>query len=753
MPEKKFSALFDDSDDDAPRPVPPVVVPKPPETGLLPTKETVPAGANDDKASAPPPAMAVSPVAMGQQSLASLPAGQSGLIPDSARSHASIATSVAYSQQPQQYQPNGSASTASLHNPQPVFTGSVASAGGSPTSPPVVIGQPSQPQQQQQQQQPPQQPFAGYASPGQPAGLSEADAQKLARLSTSVDGLSQGLTAGLDATAAEIKRQLDQTVQTVLDRIGAIDIPAPAPLPLEIPAIQDFPSFKNFAAAAEAKKGYDERTQASWNEQLEGVRQDVVNLNLTEKERDNVRIQQHSTEQIEQLRTEKNELRKLYEVSQSELAKSQEELQKRVARENTEMQQFKTSFNEMMKAQSEEMEQLRKAFQDEQERAEQLHSELSTKTQLANKRQSQIQEMELELSALKVEKSSLESRLAMTSSQYDIAQTQLVDLRDQLAKMDHEKEEMTEFLDATVKAKYDYADGLRKRHDDHLTVVCARFEERERFLTNEYVTKEAALRTDLLQFADQCKRTAEEMLGRFRTECTRETQRLTDLFHSQAKEMKQKHKTDLADLSAQKDQMRKEYRAKLKEVEDRHVKRDEEQRRAHDKDTEEARKRLDRAVESADKRFNDATSDLRKEMAAKGTAAKQEMTKAVQQAQLEGKQRLAELEAQHRIKVSHLEKQRADDKEQLMAMFSRELSKIGEEHRKAERELEKLHRDREAELDKRVKLFASSSESTQQDTKQAVETSKMKDDFMGKWESQRQQLRDRHATVKKSLDG
>eukprot|EP00662_Eupelagonemidae_sp_cell21_P026855 gene26855-41757_t len=68
---------------------------------------------------------------------------------------------------------------------------------------------------------------------------------------------------------------------------------------------------------------------------------------------------------------------------------------------------------------------------------------------------------------------------------------------------------------------------------------------------------------------------------------------------------------------------------------------------------------------------------------------KQELAKAQSQHQLDLKARTAELETHHRVREAQQEKRHADDRQQLMDSFQRELAKIGDEHRRAERELER----------------------------------------------------------------
>lgn len=130
---------------------------------------------------------------------------------------------------------------------------------------------------------------------------------------------------------------------------------------------------------------------------------------------------------------------------------------------------------------------------------------------------------------------------------------------------------------------------------------------------------------------------------------------------------------------------------------------------------------------------------------------KQELAKAQSQHQLDLKARTAELETHHRVREAQQGKRHADDRQQLMDSFQRELGKIGEEHRKAERELERVHRERETELQRKVRTMVDYSAEKADHAADGAANDKLKEDFLGRWEQHRASLRTRHESVRRTI--
>eukprot|EP01064_Diplonema_japonicum_P024274 TRINITY_DN3480_c0_g1_i1.p1 TRINITY_DN3480_c0_g1~~TRINITY_DN3480_c0_g1_i1.p1 ORF type:complete len:727 (+),score=235.40 TRINITY_DN3480_c0_g1_i1:40-2220(+) len=722
----KFGGLFDDDSDDG-APPPPVAVPKPPqggnleppqpdtEEGTTPSESQPQAEESVVEQQAIPAAVAQPPV-VPTLPIASTPAQTPQVVPDSVRSVASsIAPSVVAAQAPLAFNPAAS---------MPVLPSNPA---------PVTQADP-----------------LAASLPVMPAAVVDAAAlDNLAKQNSEIQTLQKTTADTLQTTTSDIDGKLSELMKQ-MEHLTVLNTPVPTE-DVEIPDLKSFPSFKVSDSMQEIKEDFEGR-QKSWCDERNRVLEDANKLDSEEKERDSQVLQKHNSEQIQQLRREKDDLRKELEAVQTQLAGAESDLQQAVARDAQEIADFKKSFNVMMQQQADEIEELKKSLKEQTERTEQLQVFLSTKKQQADERLTKIQEQDLLCQSLRVEKADFETRFIMTSKSLDTSKLQLDEMRAQLKTMCDEKAALSQSLDDASQAKYIYVNELRKRHDEHLDMMAAKYQEREAYYVSEYASKEKSMREDLLKFSSALKKTSEEMLGRFRSEYAKELKEQSDSFYTQAKAMKAKHKAAIIDADVAREQLRQDSKKKIQDLEERMASREETLHKQHGKELDEARKRFDKAQETSDKRLSDTVRDLRNEMSAKATAAKQQETKALQTAHLEAKTKLAEMETQHRIKTTHMDKKSAEDKEQLMAMFSRELGKIGEEHRKAERELERLHRDREGELEKRLKLLNTTSEATTASVAHAAESARLKDDLVGKWDKHRQALRDRHESVKRTIE-
>ena len=280
--------------------------------------------------------------------------------------------------------------------------------------------------------------------------------------------------------------------------------------------------------------------------------------------------------------------------------------------------------------------------------------------------------------------------------------------------MSAEKVTMAERMETLMKAKYDYMSVFATQHNEHVTSLQQKYEEREQFLAKEYATREAGLRAALLKFSENLQKAAEDQFG---------GQKKT--YFKLEQQMKTQHEVELA--RAEKD--RKDLEAKL-------------------------RKEMKALSDEKENELKEVRQELEKDIA----KLKQDKERTLQAAHMEAKSKLAEMEKQHRIKNTNMEKKAAEDKEQLTVMFSRELTKIGDEHRKAERDLEKHHRDRESELEKHIKYMKIevqgapvSSAQTTASSAGSTQGGDVADEFMDKWDKRRQNMRERHEIAKKSL--
>eukprot|EP01059_Diplonema_ambulator_P036574 TRINITY_DN9163_c1_g3_i2.p1 TRINITY_DN9163_c1_g3~~TRINITY_DN9163_c1_g3_i2.p1 ORF type:complete len:712 (+),score=306.06 TRINITY_DN9163_c1_g3_i2:288-2423(+) len=708
----KFNGLFDDDSDDG-APLPAVKVPRPPVGNDL--EQKVEEG--QEQEGQQPPAVPTIPVPQPQ-------VYQQPAVPNSVRS---VASSV-----------------------PPSATTAPAPGGFNPAASMPLFPSQSSPTLSQDVTFAASMPSLPTIDPSVLEAFTREAGADLKVINEKVQKAQEESSAALQTTSSEIQAKLAE-LMTQLMVITDQTTPPPVEV-IDVPDVSTYPSFKVTDRMQDIKEDFEERHK-KWAEEKKAVIDDADRLDSDERERDINLIQKHNNEQIQQLRREKDELRKQLEAVQTQLAGAESDLQQAVARDAQEIADFKKSFNAMMQQQAEEIDELKKSLKDQTERTEQLQVLLSTKKQQADERQTKIQEMDLQLQGLRVEKADFETRFIMTSKSLDTARIQVDEMREELKRMCDEKATLSQALDDTQEAKHNYVKELRKRHDEHLDMLAAKYQERENYYVTEYVSKEKAMRADMLKYAGTLRKHSEEVLGKMRSDYAKEVKEQNENFYAQAKEMKAKHKTAMVDAELAKEKIRNEGKKKVQELEDRMEQREEQLRKQHAGELEEARKRFDRAAEAADKRLSETVKDLRNEMSAKLTAAKQQEIKLVQQTQLEAKTKLAELESQHRIKETHMEKRMSDDKEQLMAMFSRELTKIGEEHRKAERDLERMHRDREAELEKRLKLVGHTADSTAASVAAAVESAKMKEDLVGKWDKHRQALRDRHETAMKKIEG
>ena len=280
---------------------------------------------------------------------------------------------------------------------------------------------------------------------------------------------------------------------------------------------------------------------------------------------------------------------------------------------------------------------------------------------------------------------------------------------------DKDRTELCARLEEVVKDKYDYMSESAKRHNSHISSLQQKYEEREHYMTSQMTTREAGMRDSMVKFSEHLQKLSEDYLGRQKT-----------TYHKLQIQTNEEHKKALADMREERRLLEEQHRVEIGSL---------------NKAMEETRKTGERHCEEVRKDLNEKLAQLR-----------QEKERALQASLLEAKSRAAEVEKQHRIRETNAEKKAADDKEQLMTMFSRELTKISDEHRKAERDLERHHRERQADLEKHVKY---SKLETAADVKRpaaapAAETGK--DEFMDKFDKHRQNLRERHEQAKKSLN-
>ena len=479
---------------------------------------------------------------------------------------------------------------------------------------------------------------------------------------------------------------------------------------------------------------------------------------MLEKERDSQVVGKLHSEQITQLRKEKDSLREKIDDVQLQLDQRETDLADLITKGTSEMQTFKQSFNEIIQTQQTELDQVRSELKDEQNRVDSLQQLLSSKSDLASNRLKCLQEADIEVNSLRVEKGELETKTRIANQQLDSSRAEGVQLTSKVLLLEKEKAILGDQLDEVTAAKYSYIATLRTQHDSYTTGLRKHYDERENYFIKQYTSRESNLRDELTKFAADLRVNSEDTQARLKAHWEGALKEQTEQSNKSAKSTKRKHKEALADKDQAMETLKKKHqknedaaKKKLDDTEDKFRSTIDELKQKHEKENDTWRGKLDNEVANSDKKVKTVRQELQQEMLTKATAAKQELVKGISQAQLEGKAKLAELETQHRLREAQLEKKSGDSKDQLMELFKRELQKIGDEHRSAERELERMHRERESEFEKRIRLLSSRTENRANEVAATEDSVKLKEDFLGKWESQRQSLRDRHDTVKKSF--
>eukprot|EP01062_Namystynia_karyoxenos_P012891 TRINITY_DN14642_c1_g3_i2.p2 TRINITY_DN14642_c1_g3~~TRINITY_DN14642_c1_g3_i2.p2 ORF type:complete len:745 (+),score=328.92 TRINITY_DN14642_c1_g3_i2:91-2325(+) len=736
MAKSRFGSLFEDSDEDSGARPPPVVVPKPPPGPPVDDSPVVPAVVP------PPPAAQQQPAQQQPTPPASARSGKG----DSARGSSAPGTPLSSSPRPPAQVAAAPAPGPAPQAPPPQVQPAAATTAEAPPAapPPQPAPPPATPTAPA--------PVPAQAPAAQPPPQQQQPPQQRQQRQRHFDAQS---TASTDDTSVAQQRDEGRPRGEPAAVAAAAD-PTPEKLPETFPDLGVFPAFAVVAPASREKAWADERERAD---------NEAVRKELEERNRDSEVVQKLNCEQITALRREKDALRADIDTLQAQLSQREAELQQQHAREAHEMTEFKASFKKIMMQQSQQIEQLTAALREEHTKVESLTAIVNAKGDLIASRDRELQDAQLSLAGLGVEKGALEARLSMTHNQLDAAKSQIADLRRQLGESEEARNQLTLRCDDMLLQKDTHCAELRQKHDEHLDLMRQKFEQREAAFTTEYARQEQRLREDFLKFSEQLQQATEGMLGRFREEWRRDNEQRAEEHAAEIKRLGKAHRKELQRrdeevTAAKQDYLERdaELRRWLKDQEAALAKREQSMRDAHAADRKQWGDHLEKEVQILDKRLKEAQGEVDrlvcqrdKDIAERIATLKQELAKTHAQSALDLKARTAELETHHRVREAQQEKRNAEERGQLMEMFKGELIRIGEEHRRAERELERLHRDNQQELQRRAKIITDTSKDGADRAADQEAGSKFRDELLGKFEHHRQSMRERHDSVRRSI--
>eukprot|EP00759_Apiculatamorpha_spiralis_P024286 PhF_6_TR27869/c0_g1_i2/m.40763 len=113
--------------------------------------------------------------------------------------------------------------------------------------------------------------------------------------------------------------------------------------------------------------------------------------------------------------------------------------------------------------------------------------------------------------------------------------------------------------------------------------------------------------------------------------------------------------------------------------------------------------------------------------------------------------REAEIRATYELQLENIDKKGQEARQAQMVEYQKELTKLAEHHRQMERDLEKLHREKEREMASRYRIAGNQMMDTTQDIQAASERQSTLDDVQAKLDKAAQLRRERADTLKKQI--